>query len=413
LANKTQPKIIELAEYESRQLTRDEIDLDVGEQLWRNYGAQVAVDFPSPKTGDQWLLTAQGWVGYIPVSKELGIALRPKIHLSNLFRMLEYAYRLESFKFLDDLFESKSLEEFYERLANVLARRIVDRSRKGLYRTYLARTERLPFVRGRLNVRQLIRAPWDVKLQSHYHEHTGDIEDNQILAWTLYVIAHSGLLTERVLPTVRRAYRALQGSVTLKPFGPKACTGRLYNRLNEDYRPLHALCRFFLEHSGPSHEMGGHTMLPFLVDTARLYERFVAEWLKVNLPRMEITPPRELYLVAQEPVHFGSSGTPHFDIDLVLYDAAKNEALCVLDTKYKAASMPTSDDLAQVVAYAEAKGCSEAILVYPGPPSAPLDTKVGDIRVRSLAFSVNGDLDEQGLAFVQKMIQGSVVSAHG
>jgi 5-methylcytosine-specific restriction enzyme subunit McrC len=248
LANKTQPKIIELAEYEFKQLASDEIALDVGETLWRNYGGQVAVDFPSPKTGDQWRLTAQGWVGYIPVSEELGIALRPKIHLSNLFRMLEYAYRLESFKFLDDLFASKSLEEFYERLANVLARRIVDRSRKGLYRAYLARTERLPFVRGRLNVRQLVRAPWDVELQSHYHEHTADLEDNQILAWTLYVVTHSGLLTERVLPTVRRAYRALQGSVTLKPFGPKACMERLYNRLNEEL--IQPACMSSLSRSG-------------------------------------------------------------------------------------------------------------------------------------------------------------------
>jgi 5-methylcytosine-specific restriction enzyme subunit McrC len=184
--------------------------------------------------------------------------------------------------------------------------------------------------------------------------------------------------------------------------------------LNEDYKPLHALCRFFLAHSGPSHEMGSHTMLPFLVDTARLYELFIAEWLKTNLPRIKINPPRELYIVDQEPVHFDSSGTPHFDIDLVLYDAAKTEALCVLDTKYKVASTPTSNDLAQVVAYAEAKRCNEAILVYPGSLSAPLDTKVGDIRVRSLSFSVSEDLDEQGYVFVQEMIhQGSEVSAHG
>ena len=86
---------------------------------------------------------------------------------------------------------------------------------------------------------------------------------------------------------------------------------------------------------------------------------------------------------------------------------------CVQDTKYKAASMPSSDDLAQVVAYAEAKGCSEAILVYPGPLTASIDAKVGDIRVRSLAFSVSGDLDEQGRMFVHNMIQGSVVSAYG
>ena len=339
------------------------------------------------------------------MSKELGFALRPKVQLGNVFRMLEYAYRLTSFKFLDDLFESQTLEEFYERLANVLARRILDRARKGFYRAYLAKTERLPYVRGHLQVRQLAQAPWDVKLMCRYQEHTADIEDNQILAWTLFVIARSGLLTERVSPTVRQAYRVLHGLVTVQPFSPAACAGRLYNRLNYDYQPLHALCRFFLEHSGPRHEMGDRTMLPFLVDMARLYELFVAEWLKAHLPenvRVEI----------QEPVHFDGSGALHFNIDLVLYSAATGEVLCVMDTKYKAPSSPAPDDLAQVVAYAEAKGCSEAILVYPSSLPNPLDIKVGDIQVRSLPFSVDGDLNQAGRSFVQNVLHGTLAEAH-
>jgi len=36
---------------------------------------------------------------------------------------------------------------------------------------------------------------------------------------------------------------------------------------------LHALCRFFLENSGPAHSSGGHTCFPFLVDMAQLFER--------------------------------------------------------------------------------------------------------------------------------------------
>ena len=119
--------IIKLIEYQPKRFARDRIPPDLGEALWQDYGGRVAVDFPSPKTANEWQLTAQGWVGYIPLSEEFSLALHPKLKLSNLFRMLEYAYRLESFRFLDDLFESKSLKEFYERLANVLARRIVDR----------------------------------------------------------------------------------------------------------------------------------------------------------------------------------------------------------------------------------------------------------------------------------------------
>ncbi len=371
--------------------------VEVGETLWRNYGKQVAVEFPSPKTGGKWQLTAQGWVGYIPLSKELGLAMHPKVPLSNLFRMLEYAYRLESFKFLDDLFEARSLEEFYNRLARILAKRGLDRARKGFHRAYVAKKERLPYVRGRLNVRELAQAPWDVNLQCHYQEHTADVEDNQILASTLFVIARSGLLTERTSSMVRQAYRSLQGFVTLRPFGPSDCVGRAYTRLNDDYQPMHALCRFFLEHSGPSHEMGDRTMLPFLVDMARLYELFVAEWLRAH-------PPQHTFIKVKEPVHFDGNA-PSFEIDLVLYDTATAKALYVMDTKYKAASAPSSDDLAQVVAYAEAKGCGEAVLVYPSALSKPLDTKVGGIRIRSSVFSLGGVLDQSGRAFVQNVLQ--------
>ncbi len=163
------------------------------------------------------------------------------------------------------------------------------------------------------------------------------------------------------------------------------------------YRPMHALCRFFLEHSGPSHEMGDRTMLPFLVNMARLYELFVAEWIKAH-------PRQGIFAKAEESVHFGGNA-PSFEIDLVLYDTASTKAWGVMDTKYKEASAPTPDDFAQVVPYAKAKGCQEAVLVYPSALSKPLDAEVGGIRVRSLVFSLDGDLDQAGQAFVQDVLQ--------
>jgi len=390
--------ILSLPEYEPKQFPHEVISDALGESLWRNYNSQVSVDFPSPKTEDQWRLTAQGWVGYIPLTPEFGFILQPKVELENLFGMLEYAYRLKSFRFLEGLVGCQSLEEFYERLASVLAKRVLDRGRKGFYRAYIPESDRLPYVRGRLDVRQIIQNPWTVKPQCHYEEHTADIEENQILAWTLQRIAQSGMCTERVLPTVRRAYRALRGMVSTEPYKSQDCIGRLYNRLNDDYHPMHALCRFFLEHSGPSHEMGDRTMLPFLVNMARLYELFVAEWLKVYLPE-------GFSLNVQEKVIIGEGDVLTFTIDLVLCDAATGNALCVLDTKYKAKDKPSAGDVAQVVAYAEMKACRRAVLIYPIPLSMPLDEQIGSIRVQSLTFSLEDDLEESGQAFLQRLCE--------
>jgi len=391
------PKIVALTEYEATRFAPAEIPTAVGETLLRHYAPQVDVDFPTPKTNGQWQLRSLGWVGHIPVTPQVHLALQPKVPLTNIFRMLEVAYRLD-FKIVGGLTGCQSLAEFYERLAHILARRVLDRGRQGFYRAYLPQTGTLPYVRGRLDVLQAIRAPLQTNPTCHYHEHTADITDNQILAWTLWRIARSGVCTERVLPTIRRAYRSLQGLVTLIPHPPQACINRLYHRLNNDYEPLHALCRFFLEQTGPTHHAGQQTMLPFLVNMARLFELFVAEWLAAHLPP-------DFKLKIQEKVNISQTHSLRFDIDLVLYPTGSDTPRFILDTKYKTPDSPTTDDISQVVAYAEAKGCEDAILIYPAPLPHPLDETIGNIRVRSLTFSLDDDVKQAGQNFLNNLLK--------
>ncbi|HEY9892630.1 MAG TPA: restriction endonuclease, partial [Candidatus Sericytochromatia bacterium] len=231
------------------------------------------------------------------------------------------------------------------------------------------------------------------------NEQTGDIEDNQILAWTLFIIGRSGLCRESVSSTVRKAFHALQGFVTLKPFKSEACIDRNYHRLNQDYQLLHALCRFFLDNTGPSHETGDREMLPFLIDMANLYEQFVAEWLKANTPK-------GLFVNQQHRVTHDQN---YFDrIDLLLCDIETGKVQYVLDTKYKAPDRVDSGDRHQIVAYANAVKCNNAILIYPQHLNHPLDIKNGDLRVRSLNFSLNDDLNEAGKIFLTSLLPSTV-----
>lgn len=400
--NITQPTIHELTEYQPKLLSPESIPSDLGELLWQTYDNNnkvVTVEFPSPKTGNKWQLTSQGWVGYLPVSPELGIRLQPKVKLENLFGMLEVAYHLKSFRFLEGWNHCNVLDDFYERLASILARRILDRARKGFYRTYISKTEQMSFVRGRIDVCHQVQRPWEANIKCHYKEHTVDIAENQILLWTLRQIARTGIGREEVRAQVRKAYHALQGTVSLEPYMAQACINRLYNRLNDDYQPLHALCRFFLEQSGPSHEMGDRKMLPFLVNMARLYELFVAEWLKAN-----IAGSHPLTVKAQETVHLDSHQFLSFNIDLLLNDATTGKARYILDTKYKIPDSPSPSDVAQIIAYATVKGCSEAILIYPQPLQKPLDTWVQNIHVRTLTFAIDADLEQGGKAFLKNLL---------
>jgi len=386
-------RIIELTEYQLATFEQDSIPESVGQKIYQNYAKEIDIEFPNPKTKYKWQLKSKGRVGNIPITPEFHIAIRPKVPINNLFGMLDYAYNLK-IKFPQGLIQCQSLQESYERLANILAQKILERCRKGLYRDYLSKTERLAYIRGRVDLRSALQKPWDVKLKCHYNEQTGDIEDNQILAWTLFIIGRSGLCRESVSSTVRKAFHALQGFVTLKPFKSQACIDRNYHRLNQDYQLLHALCRFFLDNTGPSHESGDREMLPFLIDMANLYEQFVAEWLKANTPKG--------FFVKQQ--HRVTHDQNYFDrIDLLLGDSETKKVQYVLDTKYKSPDKVANNDIHQIVAYANALKCQNAIIIYPQNLQQPLDIKYDDIRVRSLTFSLDSDLHEAGKTFLTSL----------
>ncbi len=392
----SQPTVIELPEYKCISQPTAALSEAVGIQLSTHYETQISLEPPTFKNNNLWQLTNQGWVGHIPLTDEIHLALTPKVSIDNLFRMLEYAYRLDSFHLLEGAIESDSLDDLYERLANILAKRVLDRGRKGYYRAYIPEHNQLPYVRGQIDLNNALAKPWNVTLSCHYQEHTADIEDNQILTWTLFQIARSGVCKERVLPTVRRAYRSLQNLTTLTPFEAQACVARLYHRLNDDYQPLHALARFFLEQSGPSHQLGERTMIPFLVNMWRLYELFVAEWLQLHLPS-------HLRLKKQHKVTLDENSGLHFAIDLLIEDADTGRVLYVLDTKYKAPNAPSSGDVSQIIAYAQTQGAAEGILIYPIDLAQPLNTNSRGIRLRSLAFSLDGDLEIAGQVFLRNL----------
>ena len=390
-------QIIELCEYQAELFEPLLLSHELGDLLWRNYKNVIDIDFPSPKTDGNWKLMSKGWVGHIPLTKNLSIVLKPKVELTNIFRMLEYAYRLKSFKFLDGITGCKTLDDFYEQLSKILALRILERSRKGYYREYIPVNERLPYVRGKLNIKSATNRPWDVKLKCKYEDHTANIPDNQILLWTLYRISQSGRCTENSLQAIRRSFRSLQGFSNLIPCNSSNCRGRIYNRLNDDYKSLHALCAFFLDQEGPSHELGCHLMLPFLINMSRLYELFVAEWLKKYLPS-------NILLQYQESVSIGKDNNISFNVDMVLYDAVTSKAICVLDTKYKSDTTPSPADIAQVVTYSEVKESTNAVLVYPSNIATSLDEEIGDNRIRNLVFSLDGNLEMNGQKFLSDLL---------
>lgn len=388
---------IDLEEEEDRFFLKAEFDEKIALSLYRD--RYLYVDFPSPKNGERYVLRSKGYIGQIPTSEGILIRIRPKVPIHNLFRMLEYAYNLASFQFLDGKITVDSLDDLFENLASILAKRVLDRTRKGLYCCYVKEEDSLSYLRGQIKVIPSIRAfmRGSVRLECEYEEHTPDVEDNHILVWTLLQLPRFPLKRNEVRRQVRQAYRALTRTIDVKQVEPCACINRFYHRLNDDYRPMHGLCRFFLEHTGPSVEVGEHEFIPFVLNMPNLFESFVAKWLQIHLPE-------DLRIETQYNAKLGGESGIVFRIDLVLIDVASNEVIAVLDTKYKRKECPEKADIHQIVAYAEYMHTKNAFLIYPSPLQPPLDTKVGEINVRSIIFNIADDPDEAGRSFIEKLM---------
>ncbi len=387
-------EVLSLVEYE--RLDLDELDSAVAERLRDEHASRIEIRSPW-ENRQRWGLTSQGWVGFLPVTPELGLSLQPRVPLASLFRMLEVAYRLAELR-TDGLFDAGSVDDLFELLASILARRVLDRVRHGLYRAYIEEERELRFLRGRLDLLGHARTPWRIALPCRFEEHTPDLDDNQILLWTLLRIARSGLCRrEESAALVRRACKALGGIVSVVPFIGSDAMGRIYHQLNADYEPLHALCRFFLDHLGPAHELGDRPMLPFLVDMARLFETFVAAWLRSHLPP-------HLAALPQEKVSLGADRRVRFEIDIVIRHLSSGRNLAVLDTKYKNQRFPQSADVQQVIAYAEARNCQYAFLVFPLELESPFREELTNQTVEALAFPLDGDLDAAGERFLEQLL---------
>ena len=340
-------RVIECREETDCYFTKRELAESEAEALYRRYKDWFDVKFPSPITDGRFCIRSKGYVGTFPITDDLMLRVTPKLPIDSIFRMLEHAYDLKTFKLYDGRADAGSIDDLFETLAHILARRVLDRARRGLQKDYIEINDDLPYVRGRLRFRETLRnsLAGGLGLACEFDHHTPELEDNHILAWTLHRIRTLPIRREEVRNAVRKANQALQMTVDLKRVPAHRCVGRFYHALNHDYEPMHALCRFFLEQCGPTLAAGGREMIPFSLYMPGLFEAFVARWLAQSLaPRYG--------LEVQHHTKIDEAGDLSFKIDLVLADRGTGKTLAVLDTKYKDAVRMDNSDVKQMVAYA-------------------------------------------------------------
>lgn len=309
-------------------------------------------------------VTARDFVGRISLPGGGLLVIRPKVGISNLFYMLCVDAGLADFHPPPTGLDEDP--EIFPFIIAALLAAVEHAIAGGLYRDYNRLEERLPYIRGRINLAEQARTGWlHHRHTCSYADHTADTPENRVLAATLRLLPalllgrDEGYLTGKArsllscfneVPPIRRSE-----AIALLP--------RLrIHRLNALYGPAIALSGLALRGLTLNEQAGAHPYASFLVQMPRLFESFLIKRLARLLPR------HGLRVVAQKHDYLDEERKVGIRPDILVYGAHERNPRLVLDAKYRRSDGPDADpnrDLYQVSAYLDRYNLQSGALVYP------------------------------------------------
>jgi 5-methylcytosine-specific restriction enzyme subunit McrC len=143
-------RIIDLNEHIDEKFSEKDIDRNLALKISSDLSKYVKIEYHSFVNEPYYSILSRGYIGHIPITNDIVLRINPKVKVKNIFKMLEYAYNLRSLRFFDNTIELNTIDDIFESIASVLAKKVLDRNRKGLYRDYVNVEEPLPYLKGRL-----------------------------------------------------------------------------------------------------------------------------------------------------------------------------------------------------------------------------------------------------------------------
>jgi len=324
-------------------------------------------------------------VGHFALETGTVFVIRPKIPAANVFMMLAYVYaswRPDLFREPDVSYEEDTL--LFEPLVALFNELVARRVRHGLFQDYIRKEDNLKVLRGQLNVNGHVQhnADWHPdQVYCRFYENTCDVEDNQIVKWTL---ARLPLATSnfsvRTIRDLRANYHQFEPVTLVRP-ERTAFNRRHYHRLNEDYRLIHSLCRLFLDLSSINEMPGEIKFRGFLLDMNELFEKFVTEAF------LRVTAGSEFDAHGQTPDYLtddDSAFSVRIRPDIVI--THRENTVSIVDAKYKRIEgIYENHDFYQVLSYGTALACNSTQLFYP----ATEEIAEGQLDIRNSPLKIN------------------------
>lgn len=243
--------------------------------------------------------------------------------------------------------------------------------REGLARSYRPVETNGATFRGRLlvseNLRENLVRP--DRFFVRYATFSSDIVVNRVVGAALEVAAELP-----VSPQLRA--RCHEYALAFADLTPVRSAAQLLDRLTLGrstvrYEKALLLARMILEQVAPTLEHGRTDVFAFLFDMNLLWESYVATLFRRAKVQGLSVRTQESRLFWKSLARAKKTVRP----DIVVYRVGTNEAVLVVDTKWKVhdGGPPADDDLKQMFVYNELFACADSVLMY---PSRHAETKV-------------------------------------
>lgn len=251
------------------------------------------------------------------------------IPVKNVYYMLSYAFQLLN----EQGYKSLATEKFdntADLCSAILIRGITYQLKRGLGREYIAETDTISAIRGKIEITESIKNQSMIRSQMvcTYDEFSVDSHLNQIIKSTVMLLLKSDIAKSR-----KKEFRKLMAYFDdVSVVDVRSINWAVnYNRNNQTYRMLIAVCELVVKGLLQSKSDGSVKMLDFLDEQrmCRLYEKFILEYYKKHYPQISVTASQIDWALDDG---LGIM-LPTMQSDIMLFDKETNKTL-IIDAKY-------------------------------------------------------------------------------
>ena len=300
--------------------------------------------------------------------------------MHNLVKWIEYTAKID-YPYISIAADMENTYDLQELFVSLYVRYVKAALDRGLFFRYEEKTEDLPTIRGRLDIKDYITKKYPTgqfgKFLCSFSTFEFDNLLNRVIKCTLKFVWN--IATPSNQKIIRNLLNKL-GEVSDQNCTPRDCDTIQLSKMQSKYKIILSMSKMFLLNKTTNYNLDTHDSFCFMFPTNLLFEGFIGGFIqsifnedaKVTLQASEVSLVDSIRLGDQE---FAQAFVMRHDI-LIEH---KEKGMFILDTKYKEVSRfegntdfrydlindINSGDLYQVLTYAVSRGLDKVYLLYP------------------------------------------------